>query len=236
MPLKPFPLPVVSDGDASADTAGTALEIAEFPTATDVRDVHPHATYHNHLFVYPLQLQFDSQKLFARARNISVVVELRDSDAAGAQPLPCLQGRASTGAAHTRFVRRIRTPVLHHTTAPAWYEELKVRLPLQLHAAHHLLFSFVHVSCDLSKKREAGAAMEAPVGYAWLPLLQRGGRVAVEEQCLAVAATLPAGYLAIQPLGLGRGVSGLRAAAGERSANFSVYYMGKKNLLDHLWL
>lgn len=32
-------------------------------------------------------LNFDSQKLFSRARNIAVIVELRDSDAEGAKPL-----------------------------------------------------------------------------------------------------------------------------------------------------
>lgn len=48
--------------------------------------------------------------------------------------------------------------------------------------------------------------MENPVGYGWLPLLSKG-KINVEEQCIPVAATLPAGYLAIQPLGLGKGVS-----------------------------
>lgn len=79
-------------------------------------------------------------------------------------------------------------------------------LPLNITAQHHILFSFIHVSCDLSKKREAGASMENPVGYGWLPLLSKG-KINVEEQCIPVAATLPPGYLAIQPLGLGKGVS-----------------------------
>jgi hypothetical protein len=44
------------------------------------------------------------------------------------------------------------------------------------------------------------------VGYAWLPLLNKG-RLNIEEQSLAVACQLPSGYLSIQPLGLGKGVS-----------------------------
>lgn len=101
-------------------------------------------------------------------------------------------------------------PVLHHTTTPTWYEEIKLRLPLNIHSQHHILFSFVHVSCDLSKKRDANATYETPVGYAWLPLLSKG-KINIDEQTLPVAVTLPPGYLAIRPLGLGRGVSILTA-------------------------
>lgn len=68
-------------------TFGPTLEITEFLGTTE-RDVYPFTTFINHLFVYPLLLNFDSQKLFSRARNLAVVIELRDTDAEGAQPLP----------------------------------------------------------------------------------------------------------------------------------------------------
>lgn len=100
---------------------------------------------------------------------------------------------------------KISCPVLHHSTTPTWYEEIKIRLPLNITGHHHLLFSFVHVSCDLSKRRDTNTTYENAVGYAWMPLLSKG-KINVEEQVLSVAAALPAGYLAIQPLGLGKGV------------------------------
>lgn len=100
---------------------------------------------------------------------------------------------------------KMSCPVLHHNTNPTWYEEIKIRLPLNITASHHLLFSFIHVSCDLSKRRDTNTTYETAVGYAWLPLLTKG-KINVDEQVLPVAATLPAGYLAIQPLGLGKGV------------------------------
>lgn len=103
------------------------------------------------------------------------------------------------------LLERISCPVLHHNTNPTWYEEIKIRLPLNITAHHHLLFSFVHVSCDLSKRRDANTAYENAVGYAWMPLLSKG-KINVDEQVLPVAASLPHGYLAIQPLGLGKGV------------------------------
>jgi len=70
------------------------------------------------------------------------------------------------------FVPQISCTVLHHSTAPTWYEEIKLRLPIHLHGKHHLLFTFYHISCELSKKKES--SIETCVGYAWLPLLQRG--------------------------------------------------------------
>lgn len=100
---------------------------------------------------------------------------------------------------------KISCPVLHHNTNPTWYEEIKIRLPLNISAHHHLLFSFVHVSCDMSKRRDEKTSYENPVGYSWIPMLSKG-KINVEEQMLPVAAALPAGYLAIQPLGLGKGV------------------------------
>lgn len=197
-----------------------AFEVTEF-VGTSERDIHPYTTFINHFFIYPLTLNFDSQKLFSRARNIAVLVELRDSDGDGAKPitvnskqetryfkdsfsfiyLQCIYGRPGQAS----FLSQISCPVLHHSTCPTWYEEVKMRLPLNITAQHHLLFSFVHVSCDLSKKRDANASFENPVGYGWLPLLNKG-KINVDEQSIPVAAVLPPGYLSIQPLGLGKGV------------------------------
>lgn len=119
---------------------------------------------------------------------------------------------------------KISCPVLHHNTNPTWYEEIKIRLPLNITAHHHLLFSFVHVSCDLSKRRDANTTYENAVGYAWMPLLSKG-KINVDEQVLPVAASLPAGYLAIQPLGLGKGVRMF----------FSFHLLIHTRNLSHIW-
>ncbi|XP_067007867.2 dedicator of cytokinesis protein 9 [Anabrus simplex] len=190
-PLKPFPTPPVSE---------PTIEMSEFESSSE-KEVHPYTTFMNHLYVYPHSLCFDTQKTFTRARNIACLVELRDSDDEGSLPLCCLYGRPGGPL----FVTQVSCAVLHHSTSPSWYEEVKVRLPICLHSKHHLLFTFYHISCDSSKKRDNG--VETCVGYAWIPLLQKG-RLNVDEQVLPVAASLPAGYLSVQPLGLGKGNSG----------------------------
>ncbi|XP_049286762.1 dedicator of cytokinesis protein 9 isoform X4 [Anopheles funestus] len=191
VPLNPFPIPPVAD---------PTLEVTEFANSSD-QYLHPFVHFVNHLFVYPLHLNYDSQKIFSRARNLAVIVELRDSDTAEAKSIECIYGRPG----QDQLVSQMSCPVLHHNTSPTWYEEIKLRLPLNITSQHHLLFSFFHVSCNIAKKKDLTTiSTETPVGFAWLPLLTKG-KINVEEQCLPVAATLPVGYLSIQPLGLGKG-------------------------------
>uniref|UniRef100_A0A669ER24 Dedicator of cytokinesis 9 n=1 Tax=Oreochromis niloticus TaxID=8128 RepID=A0A669ER24_ORENI len=152
----------------------------------------PFTIYNNHLYVYPKHLKYDSQKSFAKARNIAVCIEFRDSDEEEAVALKCIYGRPGGPL----FTKNAFASVLHHQQNPEFYDEFKIELPTQLHEKHHLLFTFYHVSCDSNskastKKREQ---VEMQVGYAWLPLL-KDGRVIMNESQIPVAANLPAGYL-----------------------------------------
>lgn len=72
--LKPFPLP---------PAAPLTLELGALHTEPD----SPHAAYTHHLFVRPLALAFDAQRVFARARNIACRVQLRGEDAGEGEPL-----------------------------------------------------------------------------------------------------------------------------------------------------
>ncbi|XP_066583188.1 dedicator of cytokinesis protein 9 isoform X2 [Prorops nasuta] len=194
-PLKPFPIPPITE---------PTFEIAEFESNSE-KEVHPYTTYINHLYIYPQTLCFDAQKVFTRARNIACIVELRDDDGEHVKPLRCIYGKPGSPL----LCLRASCAVLHHNAVPSWYEEIKMRLPIKLHAKHHLLFSFYHISCDMNKKKENG--VENCVGYAWTPLLQKG-RLNVDVEAnihvLSVATHLPNGYLSIQPLGLGKGNAG----------------------------
>uniref|UniRef100_A0A671W3D2 Dedicator of cytokinesis 9 n=1 Tax=Sparus aurata TaxID=8175 RepID=A0A671W3D2_SPAAU len=155
----------------------------------------PFTIYNNHLYVYPKHLKYDSQKSFAKARNIAVCIEFKDSDEEEAVSLKCIYGRPGGPL----FTKHAFAAVLHHQHNPEFYDEYKIELPTQLHEKHHLLFTFYHVSCDnnskaSTKKRDL---VETQVGYAWLPLL-KDGRVIMNENQIPVAANLPAGYLSCQ--------------------------------------
>ncbi|XP_008177200.2 dedicator of cytokinesis protein 11 isoform X2 [Chrysemys picta bellii] len=181
IPIKPF----------EKGHENITVEVEEFvPEAAKYR--YPFTIYKNHLYVYPLHLKYDSQKTFAKARNIVVCMEFKDSDEADAQALKCIYGKPG-GPLLTANAYAV---VLHHNQSPEFYDEIKIELPIHLHQKHHLLFTFYHVSCEINTKASMKKqdAIETPVGFAWLPLL-KDGRIITFEQHLPVSANLPPGYL-----------------------------------------
>lgn len=75
--LKPFPLPPHSP---------LTLELATL----NVEPEQPYAAYIHHLYVRPLTLNFESQKVFVRARNIACTIELKENDMGDVKPLQVL--------------------------------------------------------------------------------------------------------------------------------------------------
>ncbi|CAH0603294.1 unnamed protein product [Chrysodeixis includens] len=183
--LKPFPLP-------------PAMPLTVELATLNVEPEQPYAAYIHHLYVRPLSLNFESQKMFARARNIACSVELRDNDTGDNKALQAVYGRFG-------MTSQYRCSVLHHNANPSWSDEAKIRLPATLTPQHHLLFTFHHISCDLAKKNDTN--VETCIGYAWVPLI-KNDKLADEIVNLPIATHLPSGYLSIQPLGLGRGNAG----------------------------
>ncbi|CAB1346948.1 unnamed protein product [Coregonus sp. 'balchen'] len=178
----------------SSEKTNIFFEVEEFVPYI-AKCSQPFTIYNNHLYVYPRHLKYDSQKSFAKARNIAVCIEFKDSDEEEADSLKCIYGRPGGPL----FTKNASAAVLHHQHSPEFYDEFKIELPTQLNEKHHLLFTFFHVSCDSNskgstKKRDV---LETQVGYAWLPLL-KDGRVIMNESHVPVAANLPAGYLSCQ--------------------------------------
>ncbi|RXM28574.1 Dedicator of cytokinesis protein 10 [Acipenser ruthenus] len=191
VPVKPF-----EDSEKHQAT----IEIEEF-VRESTKYSHPFRVYKNQIYIYPKHLKYDSQKFFAKARNIAVYVEFRSSDEEGAKPLKCIYGKPGGPV----FTATACTTVLHHSQNPDFYDEVKIELPAQLDEKHHLLFSFYHVSCDINAKTNAKKkeALETAVGYVWLPLLKEGMLVS-QEHSISVANTLPPGYLNIKEPGSGK--------------------------------
>jgi dedicator of cytokinesis protein 9/10/11 len=79
-PIKPF--------NPSSETAAS-VEVAEFENhlAQESPGRQPYSVPCHHLYIYPKQLCFEAQKVFAKARNLACTIELRDSDAEDAQSI-----------------------------------------------------------------------------------------------------------------------------------------------------
>uniref|UniRef100_A0A2K5XJ37 Dedicator of cytokinesis 11 n=1 Tax=Mandrillus leucophaeus TaxID=9568 RepID=A0A2K5XJ37_MANLE len=155
VPLKPF----------EKNCQNITVEVEEFvPEMT--KYCYPFTIYKNHLYVYPLQLKYDSQKTFAKARNIAVCVEFRDSDESDASALKCIYGKPAGSV----FTANAYAVVSHHNQNPEFYDEW-LEFFFSLNHFHHFTF-----------------------GFAWVPLL-KDGRIITFEQQLPVSANLPPGYL-----------------------------------------
>lgn len=151
-------------------------EILEFPA----REVYaPHTSYRNLLYVYPHSLNFSSRQ--GSVRNLTVRVQYMAGEDPS-QALPVIFGKSSC----SEFTREAFTPVVYHNKSPEFYEEFKLRLPACVTENHHLLFTFYHVSCQ----PRPGAALETPVGFTWIPLLQHS-RLRTGPFCLPVSVDQP---------------------------------------------
>ena len=88
------------------------------------------------------------------------------------------------------------TSVSYHNKNPSFYDEVKIRLPADLGAKHHLLFTFYHISCQ---KKTEQPNVETPVAYTWLPLLRGGHLQSGEFSLPAMLDPPPANYSYIAP-------------------------------------
>ncbi|CAO2635812.1 Dedicator of cytokinesis protein 6 [Lemmus lemmus] len=151
-------------------------EVLEFPA----REVYaPHTCYRNLLFVYPHSLNFSSRQ--GSVRNLAVRIQYMAGEDQS-QALPVIFGKSSC----SEFTREAFTPVVYHNKSPEFYEEFKLRLPACVTENHHLFFTFYHVSCQ----PRPGTALETPVGFTWIPLLQHG-RLRTGPFCLPVSVDQP---------------------------------------------
>ncbi|XP_041482460.1 dedicator of cytokinesis protein 9-like isoform X7 [Lytechinus variegatus] len=196
--LTPSLIPIMPWPSDLADQP--TFEVEEF-LPEDGKVAYPFSNYVNNLYIYPIQLKYDAQKTFAKARNIAMHIEFRDSDDEGAQPLRCFYGRPGGSL----FTSAGSVAVLHHQQVPEFYEEVKLALPTQLNNKHHLLFRFYHVSCETGKgtvkKKET---VDSFVGYSWIPLLDKSQKLNNGEITVPVAASMPNGYLSSGKGGQGR--------------------------------
>lgn len=163
-------------------------EILEFPPTAIY---NPHYTYRNLLFVAPKELNFSSRA--GSARNIAVRIQLMAGEKQN-DAITAIFGKSSC----PEYSNEAFTAVSYHNKCPAFYDEIKIALPSDLRQNHHLLFTLYHVSCQ-KKPQEIQAAVETPVGYTWLPLLEDGKLKVGEFQLPVMVEMPPENYSFIPP-------------------------------------
>ncbi|KAF7997149.1 hypothetical protein HCN44_005426 [Aphidius gifuensis] len=160
-------------------------EVLEFPSEI----IGPDLTYRNLLYVYPKEVNFNSRT--GSARNIAVRIQLMGGEQE-ADALTAIFGRSSC----PEMTHEYYSSVSYHNKNPNFYDEVKIRLPADLSARHHLLFTFYHISCQ---KKAEQPNVETPVAYTWLPLLRDGHLQSGEFSLPAMLDFPPSNYSYIAP-------------------------------------
>ncbi|KAK6025148.1 hypothetical protein OSTOST_08963, partial [Ostertagia ostertagi] len=101
----------------------------------------PYSQLFNLLYIYPLSLKYDSQRVFPKARNILCTVRLvRGGDHSAAK---VFFDRLNPSGP---LVASAKCAVQYHQQFPHFGDEVKARLPVCLSVSDHLLFTFSHIS------------------------------------------------------------------------------------------
>ncbi|XP_072936330.1 dedicator of cytokinesis protein 7 [Epargyreus clarus] len=159
-------------------------EILAFPLSAAAV---PHLQYRNLLYLAVREVNLAAcASRAASARNITVKIQLMSGEDQ-ASALPAIFGRSSC----PEFSTEAYTTVLYHNKNPSLYDEIKIKLPADLGDQHHLLFTFLHVSCQRKPVApDQEKSVETPVGYSWLPLC-RNGKLTCGEWALPVMQEAP---------------------------------------------
>eukprot|EP00049_Salpingoeca_infusionum_P007192 m.116931 g.116931 ORF g.116931 m.116931 type:complete len:2092 (+) comp13619_c0_seq1:34-6309(+) len=177
--------------DDQAETI--AMEMEEFPLLPLTQ---PHREYMHSLFVYPVAVNLGC----IGEKSFCCRVQLLSSNpsSTGAE---ILEHDVVYGLNGYPVVSQ-HCPVLYHCRHPYMQFEVKVRLPEILDSTHHLLFTFLQVSCKDTKSRSP----EKPVAFAWLRLNQSPtSTIESKPYQLPLAAELPPHYYK-SPLDSKRGI------------------------------
>ncbi|XP_047987110.1 LOW QUALITY PROTEIN: dedicator of cytokinesis protein 7 [Leguminivora glycinivorella] len=156
----------------------------------------PHLQYRNLMYVNVREINLNAYTSRAgSARNITVRVQLMSGEQQSSA-LPAIFGRSSC----PEYTSEAYTTVLYHNKNPSLYDEIKIKLPADLGDQHHLLFTFLHISCQRKPVApEQEKNVETVVGYSWLPLCRNGKLTCGEFNLPVMQEEPPPNYSYIFP-------------------------------------
>eukprot|EP00033_Pygsuia_biforma_P004059 GCRY01004447.1.p1 GENE.GCRY01004447.1~~GCRY01004447.1.p1 ORF type:complete len:2087 (+),score=633.84 GCRY01004447.1:217-6477(+) len=148
--------------------------------------------FHNMMYIWPETVSFLNYSGKTSARNLAIRTEIRTEDSGEAPPLhACVYSSRSVGP---NLLNWSLTETKYHEKQPVFNTEIKLKMPTNINpATHHVLFTFVQVSC---KDNTADEKVYTPVGYSVLKLQSDDGVCPHGALTLPVYPALPKHYLA----------------------------------------
>lgn len=163
--------------------------------------------YMNNLYVYPLSLTM------SKPDNYMIRVYFLENDRNGVLDPKNVDAICSTvffDPLYTQLRRCSTSAVVYKSKTPIFSDEIKIRMPDQLAAGHHLLFVVCRVRVKAPKKTDPSTP-ETPCGFGFLPILKDDVFVGHDHD-LMLFSELPPNYLSL-PIGA---VGGLRPIEGSK--------------------
>ncbi|XP_064293051.1 dedicator of cytokinesis protein 7 isoform X3 [Plodia interpunctella] len=175
------------------DNVRPCKEVLAFPPQPAAA---PHQQYRSLLYLAVREINLTAYtSRTGSARNITVRIQLMSGESQEAA-LPAIFGRSSC----PEFTTEAYTTVIYHNKNPSLYDEVKLKLPADLGDQHHLLFTFLHVSCQRKPVApEHEKHVETIVGYSWLPLCRNGKLTCGEFNLPVMQEEPPPNYSYIFP-------------------------------------
>ncbi|KAM9973471.1 hypothetical protein ACTFIW_010563 [Dictyostelium discoideum] len=157
-----------------------------------LKSKEPHLTFSNVLYFYPKSVNLTNFKSDrGSARNIFLEVKLMEDDSSvTAIGMKNTHGTSTTPILTCSFL----TSVVYHNKKPKFSDEIKINLPSNLTANHHLLVTFYHLGCKKSKKSEN--PMHTPLGYSVVRLFEQDRIICDGKYKRPVGTVFPPRYLA----------------------------------------
>ena len=194
-------VPAVSSTSSSSGTRTVipdlVREIREF--AQPFHQVYPNASYENHFYVYPLQVDVrNAQKI--KAKSVAVRTFLMSHE--GVPDRDAVQ--AIHGASNNpTFINSWTTTVDLDEKSPLFFDEIKIALPVRMTDTFHLYFQVYAINpkvVDPKKNKHHDLKAETLIGTAWVPLFKdnkffKDGTYNVAVQPVMDTGAAPAGYL-----------------------------------------
>lgn len=160
-------------------------EIQEFSSSPVLE---PYRDYVNDMFLYIDFANLSTRTGTPSAKDILIEVKIKDSDEDITSPglnLIYAPGR-------NILVNSAVTPVIYHNKNPNFYREFKIKLPVMLHAAHHIVFTFYQVNVTTSKSSKS-SVIRIPVAYSFWQIYPN--EKVVSKDVLPLYSEVPGFYL-----------------------------------------
>jgi len=126
--------------------------------------------YVNNYYFYLQKLDFSALSTSISHRNIAMEVKVLDNDSDPSQKgmQVIYAGTAGIG----EMTEAYTSAVWYHQETPKHFDEIAIKLPIQVNEKHHLLITYYHINCKPPKSSGKNEEQTTVIAYSFIKLLK----------------------------------------------------------------